>query len=762
MKNILIISPEPWSGQSVSKHHYAITLASQGKEVYFLNPPNDNIKDIQIYPTNYKHLYTITDNKVAKGLRFYPKRLRVLCERRWLERVEKIIDNRFDTIWLFENSRFYDMGFAGDRLKIYHPVDINQNFHIKEASLSADICFGTSDYIINTVNRYNKKAYKIHHGTALSSNPQSLSKEQEERFEHSDINVVYVGNLDMIFVDIDIDILESLVARYSSITFHLVGSFDKSKPTFNLLKRYTNIIRWGRVDSSLILSILSKCDISLLLYKAYTEYQKAQLSSPHKLMEYLASGKVVVSTYVDEYKDKRELLEMVDDSSDYLRLFESVVKDLDFYNSKDNQKMRMEFAQNHSYPKQLEKIYSFISYPKRRVLFISVDGVQNYLESLFLPLLYRLDSISVLEFCLPQSREYQKYKNQKYRDKIEIHFGRYFNSPPIVGSFVFILYGAYKLYKTVQKENIDILMPRSLVAGAMVLLVKPFFKNIQIIYESDGLMADERVDFGSWSRRGVLFKIFISIEKRLIDSSTYVTTRTQKAKDILISRTSLDKERFVVIPNGKDMSQNIDIPKEQKIYLKEKIGIQKSDIIFIYVGSIGSQYKPKKMIEIFEKIYKDSYKFIILTPNIDEMREIVLHYPHIQNSIYIDSVASDEVYSYLSIADIGVSLREPSFSQRGISPIKIIEYMMTGLPIITNSGVGDLDLLYTKYNNIGYIIDDLESIDYDDIRDSIKRLLHLDKEKIKKIAKDEFDLDNVVKKYNTILEGVRRDERTIL
>ncbi|MDQ7085039.1 MAG: hypothetical protein Q9M36_08940 [Sulfurovum sp.] len=128
---ILIISPEAWDTHFVSKHHYAITLASEGYIVYFLNPPNNNVKTIEIATTKYQNLYTMTDNKVARGLRFYPRFVREYIQRKWLKKVERNIGKQFDTVWLFENSRFYDMGFADDRLKIYHQVDLNQNFHKK-------------------------------------------------------------------------------------------------------------------------------------------------------------------------------------------------------------------------------------------------------------------------------------------------------------------------------------------------------------------------------------------------------------------------------------------------------------------------------------------------------------------------------------------------------------------------------------------------------------------------------------------------------
>ena len=61
------------------------------------------------------------------------------------------------------------MKFAGDRLKIYHQVDLNQNFHVREAAHRADICFCTTDFIKRDIIPYNDKVYKIHHGVTLSN-----------------------------------------------------------------------------------------------------------------------------------------------------------------------------------------------------------------------------------------------------------------------------------------------------------------------------------------------------------------------------------------------------------------------------------------------------------------------------------------------------------------------------------------------------------------------------------------------------------------
>jgi len=348
---VLIISPEPWNGHFVSKHHYAITLASLGYLVYFLSPPDNAVSDITIAPTRYENLWSVRSPQVAKGLRFYPKMLRNMLERRWLERLEQKMGARFTTVWLFENSRFYDMGFAGNRLKIYHSVDLNQNFHVKEASQSADICFCTTDHILNEVVPYNNKVFKIHHGVNLLPKTVSLSDEKYKCFSSQKINATYIGNLAMQYLDVEL--LANMVRAFPHVQFQFVGGYDEKTPLYQSCHDAKNVTWWGKVDSELIPPILEASDVVMVCYQK--RYYVDQ-SSPHKMMEYLASGKVIVATYTDEYKDKQNLLEMAYGSEAYRDVFEKVLGNLPFYNSPEKQEERIRFAKEHSYEKQLEKI----------------------------------------------------------------------------------------------------------------------------------------------------------------------------------------------------------------------------------------------------------------------------------------------------------------------------------------------------------------------------------------------------------------------
>ena len=360
---VLIISPEAWDAHSVSKHHYAMTLAARGSQVLFLNPPDDSRDAIQIHAvSNSPGLRVVSAPRVAAGLRFYPSVLRRWMERRWLLRLEKVAACKINVVWLFENSRFFDMRFAGDRLKIYHQVDLNQGFHPASAASTADICFCTTDFIKARLLPFNDSVHKIHHGLAKLVSPDAAERKVGlleaglHKIDFEGVDVFLIGNLDMIYLDSDL--LVKLARHFTNVRFNFVGGFSATGQLRRMAADLKNVLWWGKVESALIPLILDQADILLVAYKA-TEYRD-QLASPHKLMEYFASGKIIVATFTDEYKDKQHLLEMVNSSSDYLSAFERVISNLAEHNSVERQDERKAFAQTHTYDKQLDKIIDLL------------------------------------------------------------------------------------------------------------------------------------------------------------------------------------------------------------------------------------------------------------------------------------------------------------------------------------------------------------------------------------------------------------------
>ena len=353
MSTILIISPEPWDGHFVSKHHYARELARRGHRVVFHGPPDmsggmrlDTVTDA---PGDLRVLHA---SRVAPGLRFLPASLRRILEARWLGQVEQALGQPIDVVWNFENSRFFDMGFAGKRLKIYQQVDLNQDFHPERAAATADLSIALSAPIEQRLKSAASKLIRITHGHASQPPTESLPEGVEASFNEARVNAVMVGNLDIAYLDVAL--LAQLVAAHPDTRFHFIGGYSAGSNLHTATAAAPNVVFWGRQPSHLLPVFLERADILLLAYLADEHLE--QLANPHKMMEYMAAGRCVLATRTLDYNDRPDLVEMASDRADYAQRFAAISAEPAVWNSTARVAQRRAFAQENTYPHQIDRI----------------------------------------------------------------------------------------------------------------------------------------------------------------------------------------------------------------------------------------------------------------------------------------------------------------------------------------------------------------------------------------------------------------------
>lgn len=357
-KSVLLISPEPWEGIFVSKHHYAIELAKKNNRVFFLNPPSSEMpkNSFDVKKVDGLEVYTINYATHLKGARFYPFPLRSLIERNFLKKLERATKTKFDIIWSFENSRFFDFRFARKGiLKIYHQVDLNQEFNPYLAAKTADIVFAVNDQIKERLYKYNQRVYKIPHGYSMPNSGSFVNiqmKKRDDQFKSAGISAMYVGNLDSFYLDFKI--FKEIIRRNPFIEFYLIGPYKNDNELYKEFQTASNVHFIGRVAYNEIESYLKNADILLLLYRAdeFSDY----LASSHKVLEYLASGKVIVSSFMQEYLRHNDIIVMSEKNYQLPDLFDSVVQNLTHLNTPELIGKRKALASDNTYSKQLDRI----------------------------------------------------------------------------------------------------------------------------------------------------------------------------------------------------------------------------------------------------------------------------------------------------------------------------------------------------------------------------------------------------------------------
>jgi glycosyltransferase involved in cell wall biosynthesis len=110
---------------------------------------------------------------------------------------------------------------------------------------------------------------------------------------------------------------------------------------------------------------------------------------------------------------------------------------------------------------------------------------------------------------------------------------------------------------------------------------------------------------------------------------------------------------------------------------------------------------------------------------------------------------------YLSISHLSIYFIKQAYSKKASSPTKTGEIMAMGIPIITNSGIGDSDKIISE-SGAGALINSFTEKEYLKVIEQIDLLLKLDSAKIRDAAFKYFSLENGVELYDEVYRRMER------
>ena len=154
----------------------------------------------------------------------------------------------------------------------------------------------------------------------------------------------------------------------------------------------------------------------------------------------------------------------------------------------------------------------------------------------------------------------------------------------------------------------------------------------------------------------------------------------------------------------------------------------------------------------------DSFALILTQSNPEMISDLLKNRGLSENDFYIAKVSPSEIPKYLSAADAAISFIKPCFSKLSSSPTKIAEYLISGVPVISNRGVGDVAELI-EANKVGAVLANFDEKSY---LTALAELEELQKsgdlrEKCRETARNEFDLEKTAgAKYRSIYEKLLR------
>jgi hypothetical protein len=369
-KTILLISPQSWGNMFLSKHHYAIELAKRGNKVYFLNPPKKNgthqKETIEIISSELSSNLFLIDHKIwfSDKIKFHAMPLFHALMRSHVNKIKKKIPEVVDIVWSFDLGNYYPFHFFGKQPhKIFHPVDEPLNETAIHSAKGCDIIFSVTNEILEKYKNFSAPKYFINHGVS----EEFLRIVDTNRLPGDPIHVGFSGNL--LRNDIDKETLQKIIEENGNIIFDFFGSYKRSQTNIggdenegsekfiSFLRSKTNVTLHGTLSQQMLADKLHQMNAFLICYDIKKDQSKG--TNYHKIMEYLSTGKVIVSNNVTTYQNEPDLVMMNDGRENNLQLpalFKKVMNDLDHYNNADFQQKRIAFAKVNTYPKQIERI----------------------------------------------------------------------------------------------------------------------------------------------------------------------------------------------------------------------------------------------------------------------------------------------------------------------------------------------------------------------------------------------------------------------
>lgn len=401
---------------------------------------------------------------------------------------------------------------------------------------------------------------------------------------------------------------------------------------------------------------------------------------------------------------------------------------------------------------------------KPSVLYISYNGLGEALvSSQVLPYLRGLAAEGYAITLLTYERRGRGpgYDRQQTRARADLDAAGirwrhlvYHQSPSLLATTFDLLYGWVVAARLVRASGIGVVHTRSYVPGIIGWWAKKWL-GVRFVFDMRGLMADEYVDAGNWKRDGLLFRLTKWVEKRLLRAADEVVVLTERVKDYLGSAPDLPaglRGRITVIPCCVD---------EHKFRLPEgtAIGAPRQSragetLWLVYSGSVGTWYLLEEMLDFFAAGVScvPGLRLLLLNQQEqDHIRDVMARKGIDAGRVEIVAAAPDEVPGHLCRAGIGLSFIKPTFAKSASSPTKFAEYLATGLPVIVNRGVGDLDAIVLS-NRVGVVVEELSPAGYARAWAQIRELMEDPSlpARCRRVAEEQFSTRIGIARYQAV------------
>jgi glycosyltransferase involved in cell wall biosynthesis len=338
----------------------------------------------------------------------------------------------------------------------------------------------------------------------------------------------------------------------------------------------------------------------------------------------------------------------------------------------------------------------------------------------------------------------------------------YTKKPPVVSTLLDVIRMRRAAKQVHKQHGLHMVHTRAGVPAIVGLWMKKKL-GVKFLHDIREFYADSRVEGGMWNTKNLLYKtiynFFVRQESQQVKQSDGIVCLTYAAENIIKEwpeyRSGIPLE---VIPCSADMElfDPATINITERSALKRALNLTDNDFVISYLGSIGGWYLADEMLQ-FCKTLSDKIpaaKFLFISPHRhEEIKAAAAKYQIPPDKVLVKKASRKQVPVLLSLSRYSIFFIKPCYSKQSSSPTKHGEIMAMGIPVITNSGVGDVAGI-VQSGNSGIVIDEFTARAFDHAAELVKNKTDYDAGAIRKAAIDFYSLDKAIEKYKRIYERI--------
>jgi len=251
--------------------------------------------------------------------------------------------------------------------------------------------------------------------------------------------------------------------------------------------------------------------------------------------------------------------------------------------------------------------------------------------------------------------------------------------------------GARTLRRVLSRRP-DIVHARAHFPGAIADLVSSVTPGARFLFDCRGLLGDQYVDVGHWTKDRLEYRMLKAWERRAFRRADGLVVLTSALERLLLQRDLVPVTTpRAVIPCCVELDHFVPDDAVRR-EVRAELGLGERPVV-AHAGGLGAWYLEDEIAAFaahFRRTRPDVALLVMTRTDPTRLQSLLRERGFGPGDVVVRDVRPEQMPRMLAAVDVGLSLIRPAFGVTGTSPTKFAEYLAMGVIGVANEGVGDM------------------------------------------------------------------------